>query len=222
MDSLQVLQNVFGYSAFRFEQENAIRSILSGRDTFVLMPTGGGKSLCYQVPALVLEGLTIVVSPLLALMKDQVNTLRSKGVEAACLNSTIGVSERLDTLEKIENQQLKVLYLAPERFFGEENELMELLKSVKVSLIAVDEAHCISQWGHDFRPEFLQLGELRNKFPGVPVIALTATADDLTRKDIIQQLQLKDPEILVAGFNRPNIKYHVRAKKTDTPSLFLT
>lgn len=213
MDSLQVLQEVFGYSSFRFEQENAIRSILSGRDTFVLMPTGGGKSLCYQVPALVFEGLTIVVSPLLALMKDQVNTLRAKGVEAACLNSTIGVSERLDTLEKIENQQLKVLYLAPERFFGEENELMELLKSVKVSLIAVDEAHCISQWGHDFRPEFLQLGELRNKFPGVPVIALTATADDLTRKDIIQQLQLKDPEILVAGFNRPNIKYHVRAKK---------
>ncbi|MFN3402550.1 MAG: RecQ family ATP-dependent DNA helicase [Cytophagaceae bacterium] len=214
MSPLQVLQKVFGYGSFRLEQERAIQSILEGKDTFVLMPTGGGKSLCYQIPALISEGLTIVISPLLSLMKDQVSRLKEKGIQAACLNSTITISEQLETIEKIRTGKLKLLYVAPERFFNNE-EFLPLLLSAKVSIIAVDEAHCISQWGHDFRPEYLKIGEIRNKFPSVPIIALTATADIITRDDIIRQLCLKDPVVLVAGFNRPNITYKVQPKKDN-------
>lgn len=211
--AIQVLKEKFGYDSFRLEQERAINHILSGNDTFVVMPTGGGKSLCYQVPALVFEGLTVVISPLLSLMKDQVGRLKSLGIEAACLNSSVGHTEQLETLAHIESGKLKLLYVAPERFFSNENQLTELLKKIRLSLIAVDEAHCISQWGHDFRPEYLQIGELRNVFEGVPVIALTATADEVTRNDIIKQLRLKDPSIFIAGFNRPNIFYQVQLKK---------
>ncbi|HEY8400393.1 MAG TPA: ATP-dependent DNA helicase RecQ [Cytophagaceae bacterium] len=210
---LQVLQEKFGYSSFRFEQERTINNVLAGKDTFVVMPTGGGKSLCYQIPALVFEGLTVVISPLLSLMKDQVGRLKSMNIEAALLNSTVGITEQLETLAKIESGQLKLLYVAPERFYSNDNQLLELLKKVNVSMFAVDEAHCISQWGHDFRPEYLKIGELREHFRGVPIIALTATADEVTRQDIIKQLKLNSPDVFVAGFNRPNIFYRVQPKK---------
>lgn len=210
---LNVLKEKFGYSSFRFEQEKAINNLLEGKDTFVLMPTGGGKSLCYQVPALVFEGLTVVISPLISLMKDQVDGLRLNGIEAACLNSSVGMGEQLEIIAKMRSGKMKLLYVAPEKFFGKEQQFIELLKTVNVSLFAVDEAHCISQWGHDFRPEYLMIGTMRSHFPNVPMIALTATADEVTRKDIIRQLYLKDPQIFLSSFNRPNIHYTVEPKK---------
>lgn len=216
---LNVLKEKFGYSTFRFEQEKAINNILAGKDTFVLMPTGGGKSLCYQIPALIFEGLTVVISPLISLMKDQVDGLRLNGIEASCLNSSVGISEQLEIIAKMRSGKLKLLYVAPERFFGKEQQFLELLKSVKISLFAVDEAHCISQWGHDFRPEYLMLGTMRSEFPDVPMMALTATADDITRKDIISQLRLKDPETFLSSFNRPNIHYSVEPKKDSYNTL---
>jgi ATP-dependent DNA helicase RecQ len=183
------------------------------------MPTGGGKSLCYQVPALCFPGLTVVISPLISLMKDQVDGLRLNGIEAACLNSSVSISEQLEIIAKMKSGKLKLLYVAPERFFGKEQQFVEFLKSVTVSLFAVDEAHCISQWGHDFRPEYLMLGKMREAFPDVPMIALTATADEITRQDIIRQLQLKDPQTFLSSFNRPNISYTVEAKKDSYNSL---
>ncbi|MBX9852703.1 MAG: DNA helicase RecQ [Cytophagaceae bacterium] len=211
--ALDVLKEKFGYGSFRFEQEKAINNLLSKRDTFVLMPTGGGKSLCYQIPALLFNGLTVVISPLISLMKDQVDGLKLNGIEAACLNSSISISEQMETIAKIQSGKLKLLYVAPERFFGKEQQFIDFLKGVNVSLFAVDEAHCISQWGHDFRPEYLMLNKLRSEFPSVPFIALTATADDLTRKDIINQLHLQDPGVFISSFNRPNISYAVEDKK---------
>jgi ATP-dependent DNA helicase RecQ len=216
MDSVQeILQAKFGYSSFRFDQREIIDNVLAGKDTFVLMPTGGGKSLCYQIPALVLEGLTIVVSPLISLMKDQVDALKLNGIEAACLNSSVSIGEQQEIIGKIRERKLKLLYLAPERFFGKESQFIEFLKSVKVSLFAIDEAHCISSWGHDFRPEYLMLSKLRQEFKEVPVIALTATADDLTRKDILEKLALDNPHTFVSSFNRANIHYYVEPKKNS-------
>ncbi len=214
MTSLQILKEKFGYNTFRLEQEAIIQSVLQKRDTFALMPTGGGKSLCYQIPALMFDGLTVVISPLIALMKDQVDALRVNGIAAAFLNSTQGYQEQNVIINKIKEKELKLLYLAPESNF------IRQLSSFNVSLIAIDEAHCISHWGHDFRPEYLTLAHLKRSFSNVPVIALTATADKLTRKDILEKLELNNPAVFVSSFNRANIRYTVDNKRNSTEKLF--
>jgi len=213
MTPLQALQKYFGYDQFRHEQEAIVKQILNGGDALVLMPTGGGKSLCYQLPAVLLEGLTIVISPLIALMKDQVDALNINGIPAAYLNSAQSNSEQQPIITRLKENKIKLLYLAPERLFKTDSLLMSFLKSLKVSLIAIDEAHCISHWGHDFRPEYLMLANLKTEFPAVPVIALTATADKLTRNDILEKLALKDPAVFISSFNRANISYKVTPKK---------
>jgi ATP-dependent DNA helicase RecQ len=213
MTALQILQSKFGYASFRLEQEAIINSVLQKKDTFALMPTGGGKSLCYQIPALMFEGLTIVISPLIALMKDQVDALRVNGIEAAFLNSTQSSTEQSEILTKITFKKLKLLYLAPESGF------LRKITSFNISLIAIDEAHCISHWGHDFRPEYLQLAQLKRTLPNVPIIALTATADRLTRKDILEKLELIRPATFVSSFNRANIRYTIEPKKSSFEKL---
>lgn len=179
----------------------------------VLMPTGGGKSLCYQIPALMKEGVAIVISPLISLMKDQVDALRVNDIPAAYLNSTLTSQEQAEIIEKLRRSELKLLYLAPERLAGQEGKFLNFLKKIKVSLFAVDEAHCISQWGHDFRPEYMMLAEVKKALKGVPTIALTATADKLTRKDILEKLKLEKPKVFISSFNRENIHYHVKPKR---------
>jgi ATP-dependent DNA helicase RecQ len=206
---LQILRNRFGYSSFRLNQQAIIESVLKKQDTFVLMPTGGGKSLCYQIPALLSDGLTVVISPLIALMKDQVDALRLNGIPAAYLNSTQSNLEQEKILAEVKANELKLLYLAPESAF------IRKLTSFAVSLFAIDEAHCISHWGHDFRPEYLTLAQLKRSMPHVPVIALTATADRLTRKDIVEKLELKSPATFISSFNRPNIRYTVEPKRNN-------
>ncbi len=213
MNPLEILQTQFGYSSFRLEQEAIINIVLQKKDSFVLMPTGGGKSLCYQIPALVFDGLTIVISPLIALMKDQVDALRINGIKAAFLNSTQSSHEQEEILAKVKSKELKLLYLAPESTF------FKKISSFPVSLIAIDEAHCISHWGHDFRPEYLMLAQLKRTMPHVPVIALTATADRLTRKDILEKLELHNPVTFISSFNRPNIRYTVEQKKKSFEKL---
>ena len=208
-----ILKNVFGYDEFRHNQKEIIEHVLAGKHSVVLMPTGGGKSLCYQVPALCLPGLTIVVSPLISLMKDQVDALLASGVKAAFLNSSQSNVEQANIFQQLRAKELKLLYLAPERLMGSEAKFIQFLKEIEVSLFAIDEAHCISQWGHDFRPEYLVLGKLIESFPTVPVIALTATADELTQKDIIDKLGLKDFQLYENSFNRPNIWYYVKPKR---------
>jgi ATP-dependent DNA helicase RecQ len=226
MDPLSILQQKFGYASFRLEQEAIIQSVLQKKDTFVLMPTGGGKSLCYQIPALLLDGLTVVISPLIALMKDQVDALRLNGVEAAYLNSSQTYQEQETILLKARQKKLKLLYLAPEKLLNgdKKSPFLHTLISFDISLIAIDEAHCISHWGHDFRPEYLALAQLKKSLPNVPVIALTATADRLTQKDIVDKLELKDPAIFISSFNRANIRYTVESKKGSFEKLlnFLT
>ncbi len=213
LNPLHILKEVFGFSKFRDYQQEIIQSVLTGHNTVVLMPTGGGKSLCYQVPALVKEGTAIVVSPLIALMKDQVDALRLHGVKAAYLNSTQRHEEQSAIFSQLRSGELKLLYLAPERLLGKEEEFISFIREINISLIAVDEAHCISAWGHDFRPEYLLLANVNKAFGDkVPVIALTATADELTRKDIIEKLELNDPKVFITGFNRPNIQYLVKPK----------
>lgn len=208
---LAVLRSTFGYDSFRLEQERAIETVLRGEDTFVLMPTGGGKSLCYQVPALCLEGLTVVVSPLIALMKDQVDALRLNGIEAAYLNSTLDEYEQRLLVSRLRSGSVKILYVAPERLVTER--FLSFLGTLNPVLFAIDEAHCISQWGHDFRPEYRALAQLKRIFPKVPLIALTATADEQTRQDIAQQLAIPPENTLVSSFNRANIRYFVEPKR---------
>jgi ATP-dependent DNA helicase RecQ len=208
-----ILQQYFGYTSFRNNQEAIIENVLAGYDTLVLMPTGGGKSVCYQVPALVREGVVIVVSPLIALMKDQVDALQQNGISAAFINSTQNTAEQSNIISELKAGTLKLLYLAPERLLGNENSFLNFLKEINVSLFAIDEAHCISQWGHDFRPEYLVLGQLKERFPKIPVIALTATADAQTKKDILEKLKLINPMVFENSFNRPNIFYFVRPKR---------
>ncbi|MBX2968124.1 MAG: DNA helicase RecQ [Cyclobacteriaceae bacterium] len=210
---LQILRERFGYSSFRLNQQAIIESVLKKQDTFVLMPTGGGKSLCYQIPALLLDGITLVISPLIALMKDQVDALRLNGIAAAYLNSTQSNREQEAILNQVKNNELKLLYLAPESTF------IKKITAFNISLFAIDEAHCISHWGHDFRPEYLTLAQLKRTMPHVPVIALTATADRLTRKDIVEKLELKNPATFISSFNRPNIRYTVETKKNNFDKL---
>ncbi|GEO08515.1 DNA helicase RecQ [Segetibacter aerophilus] len=208
-----VLQNIFGYDSFRHNQQEIVEHVLAGNDAVVLMPTGGGKSLCYQVPALCLEGVTVVVSPLIALMKDQVDALVVNGIKAAFLNSSQSTNEQAAIFQQLKLNQLKLLYLAPERLMGKETQFINFLQQINVSLFAIDEAHCISQWGHDFRPEYLVLGQLKQRFPSIPIIALTATADALTQKDIIDKLHFDAVRVFENSFNRPNIWYYVKPKK---------
>ena len=206
----QVLQETFGYQQFRPGQETIIETVLEGRDCLVVMPTGGGKSLCYQVPALVLNGLTVVVSPLISLMKDQVDQLLANGVAAACLNSTQTREQQQEVMAGCRTGQIRLLYIAPERLMLDN--FLDHLAHWNPVLLAVDEAHCISQWGHDFRPEYAALGQLRQRFPELPFMALTATADDTTRLDIVRLLGLNDPYIQVSSFDRPNIRYMLMEK----------
>jgi ATP-dependent DNA helicase RecQ len=207
----EVLRTVFGYDAFRGLQQQVIEHVIGGGDALVLMPTGGGKSLCYQIPAMVRSGVGLVVSPLIALMKDQVDALRQAGVRAAYLNSSLPPGEARAVEEQLREGALDLLYVAPERLVMPH--FLDTLEKLNLALFAIDEAHCVSQWGHNFRPEYRQLTILHDRFPNVPRIALTATADGPTRKDIVERLQLGQAEIFVAGFDRPNIAYRVVEKK---------
>ncbi|HEY5674776.1 MAG TPA: DNA helicase RecQ [Malonomonas sp.] len=218
---LETLQQVFGYQSFRPYQEEVVRDLIAGQDAFVLMPTGGGKSLCYQIPALHRPGVAIVVSPLISLMKDQVDALLANGVRAACYNSSLLAAEARQVLARLHAGELDLLYVAPERLLSDD--FLARLNDLQVALFAIDEAHCVSQWGHDFRPEYVQLGRLRQLFPQVPMVALTATAEKQTRLDILQRLQLQDARQVVAGFDRPNIRYTVidKAKPYLQLSAFL-
>ncbi|HET6352584.1 MAG TPA: DNA helicase RecQ [Coriobacteriia bacterium] len=201
------LHEVFGYTEFRPHQREIVEHVIEGGSAFVLMPTGGGKSLCYQIPALHREGTAVVVSPLISLMKDQVDALRANGVAAAYLNSSLTPEESSAVLRDLRCGALDLLYVAPERLMLDGT--LEMLRGCAVSLFAIDEAHCVSQWGHDFRPEYVQLGRLRDLFPGIPLVALTATADDTTREDVRLRLGLLDTPVYAAGFDRPNIRYSV-------------
>ncbi|MEM7791123.1 MAG: DNA helicase RecQ [Verrucomicrobiota bacterium] len=208
---LQSLKAVFGYDAFRPLQEKIIESALAGKDVLAILPTGGGKSLCYQLPALERKGLTLVVSPLIALMKDQVDQLQAAGVAATFLNSSISAGESRTRLEGLDRGAYKLLYLAPERLFLPE--FIEKLKGWKIEALAIDEAHCISEWGHDFRPEYRQLATIRDQLPKIPIIALTATATKRVQKDIVEQLCFREPQVFVARFNRPNLTYRILQKQ---------
>ena len=206
----ELLRKVYGYAHFRGRQEEVVAAALAGKDALVLMPTGGGKSLCYQLPAMLRPGLGLVVSPLIALMQDQVAALKQLGVRSAFLNSTLSHQEQHRVQEEVANRSLDLLYLAPERLLQEDT--LALLGNVELAVIAIDEAHCVSQWGHDFRQDYLGLNVLRERFPGVPRMALTATADALTRREILARLELNGAEQFISGFDRPNIRYTVRAK----------
>ncbi|HIF5636761.1 TPA: ATP-dependent DNA helicase RecQ [Vibrio parahaemolyticus] len=206
----RVLEEVFGYQTFRDGQQEVIESAVEGKDSLVIMPTGGGKSLCYQIPALVRSGITLVISPLISLMKDQVDQLKANGVAAECVNSTMNREELLSVYNRMHSGQLKLVYVSPERVLM--RDFIERLENLPLAMIAVDEAHCISQWGHDFRPEYAALGQLKQHFSHVPFMALTATADDATRRDILERLRLHEPHVHLGSFDRPNIRYNLVEK----------
>ena len=214
---LAILKSTFGYESFRLEQENIINATIEGNDTLAIMPTGGGKSICYQLPALHLEGTALVVSPLISLMQDQVNSLQQNGIAAAFLNSSLDMGERREIEKQLKDGELKLLYVAPEAIVS--GSLMYLIKTVKISLIAIDEAHCVSQWGHEFRPDYTQLNILKEHFPESPILALTATADARTRKDISDQLGLDNPRTFISSFDRPNINYSIFERESEIQQL---
>lgn len=209
----RLLKKYFGYDSFRKNQKEIVQSVLDKKDTFVLMPTGGGKSICYQLPAIKMEGITLVISPLIALMKDQVDNLKSNNVPAEYINSTLSYMEIMAIQMRITMKEIKLLYVSPERL-SQEN-FLNFLKSIDISLIAIDEAHCISEWGHDFRPEYRNLKNLRQNFPETPIIALTATATEKVKEDIVNQIGLKNINTFVSSFNRENLSIKV-LKKKDT------
>lgn len=206
-NATQALKKYFGYDQFRPLQADIIQAVYEQRDVLVLMPTGGGKSICYQIPAVTLEGTAVVISPLIALMKDQVEGLSANGIPAAYINSSMDAAQIRRVEDAALDGHIRILYVSPEKMVSQG--FQPLLKRLKISLFAVDEAHCISAWGHDFRPEYTQLKFLKEQYPGVPMIALTATADKLTRKDIVGQLELDNPATFVASFDRPNISLTV-------------
>lgn len=216
-DAQHILQSVFGYESFREPQDAIIQSVIAGDDALVLMPTGGGKSLCYQIPALARPGCGIVISPLIALMQDQVNAMRQLGVRASYLNSTLAADEARAVERELLGGELDLLYIAPERLT--QGRCLALLEQADIALFAIDEAHCVSQWGHDFRADYLQLTLLHERFPNVPRIALTATADERTRAEIIQRLDLAQAEQFIAGFDRPNIRYRIALKSNPRTQL---
>ena len=203
----QILKSYYGYDRFRPMQEEIIRHVLQGKDALVLMPTGGGKSICFQIPALMLDGTAIVVSPLISMMKDQVEALRANGIQAETINSGNDEFTNRIIRERCQRGEVKLLYISPERLM---TEITWMVQDLEISLFAIDEAHCISQWGHDFRPEYTQLGILHEKFPTVPIIALTATADKITKADIVERLQLHNPQLFIGSFDRPNLSLDVK------------
>lgn len=213
----QILKETFGYQSFRLEQSNIINSVLDGHDTLAIMPTGGGKSLCYQIPALYQEGVTLVISPLISLMHDQVMNLKEHGVEAVFLNSSLSYEASQKAKKKILSGKIKLIYVSPEGILS--GHLSEFFSQVSISLIAIDEAHCVSQWGHEFRKDYTRLGELKDSFPNVPMIALTATADAKTRVDIAEQLRMKNHHTYVSSFDRPNIKYLITERSDELKQL---
>ncbi len=215
---LETLKQHFGYDRFRPLQEEIIRHVMEGKDCVALMPTGGGKSLCFQLPAMLSGGLTLVVSPLIALMKDQVDQLTTNGIQAAYLNSSISAVEIAGVMKHAQTGKLRLLYVAPERLAMPE--FRQFLSTLDVRLLAIDEAHCISEWGHDFRPDYANLKILRTEFPNVPTIALTATATESVRADIIRQLHLRSPRVFISSFNRPNLTYSVVPKRKGSEALF--